>query len=139
MPIAVALISYTAEIIGTMRRNAGLVVRKTAFDIQAGAQENSRVDTGAQKNSVYVVTSDSSTYAEAMQDASEAYARKHGGQPFPALPEVERPDDALEALVVVGAAYGAVNEYMREPWLGPAAEAQRASFEAAMEHILGNA
>lgn len=38
------------------------VLRKAAYDVQAGAQERARVDTGAMKNSIHVVKGDKFTF-----------------------------------------------------------------------------
>jgi len=38
------------ELQGLLHTRAGQVVRKTAFDVEAGAKERSRVDTGNMKN-----------------------------------------------------------------------------------------
>lgn len=97
------------------------VVRKVAFDIQAQAQVRAPVDTGFLKNSIYVVTSDSSSY-------------KGGAN---ALPEIARPSIETEAAVAVGANYGIHVEYGTvhqppQPYFRPAVEAVRPSFDKAM-------
>lgn len=92
------------EFAGKLRQRAGQVVRKTAFDVQRDYQQSTRVDTGAQKNSAYVVTANSSTYA-----AAEAAAHQMNPE-AEILPEVAHPD-AFGAIVAVGVSYAAINEF----------------------------
>jgi len=106
------------------------VVRKSAFDIQAGYQARVKVDTGFAKNSAYVVTDEESTYGQGT-----------GSPPKGAelLPE-ERPEGKHEAIVGVGASYGISLEFgtvhmPAYPALIPAVDAVRPSFEAAMSKI----
>ncbi len=108
---------------------ASQVVRKTAFDVQATAQDLSAVDTGAQKASIYTDTDDGSTYREAVGAASK---RRPGSRFLPAVP---RPND-LSAIVGVGVEYGIYNELRGRAFMGPAAEQHRGSFEAAMREAL---
>lgn len=106
------------------------VIRKAAFDIQAKAQGSAPVDTGFLKNSIYTVTSDSSNYGNA------------GSLPKGAslLPEIPGPPDAHTAYVAVGANYGIYVEMGTrhmppKPYLDPAVETVRPSFESAMSAI----
>jgi len=92
------------ELRGMLRTNAGQIVRKTAFDIQRDYQQNARRDSGAQVNSAYVVTAQTSTYPQAV---AKAQASNPGVE---LLPEVPRPDP-FTALVAVGVKYALVNEY----------------------------
>jgi len=122
------------EIRGRMRTRAGQVVRKTAFDIQRDYQQNARRDTGAQVNSAYVVTANSSTYAQAAAEARQA------------SPDIELLREvALEApftaIVAVGASYAVFNEYGSHGHAGDgamtqAAASNRAPFRAAMSKLL---
>lgn len=121
---------------GELRRQAGLVVRATAMAIQAAAQNAAPVDTGALKNSIYTATARSSGYDKAQDKALRANPQAQ------VLPEVEPPRDDLTAIVAVGAEYGVYVEMGAEgrpaqPYLGPAAEAARPAFEAAMRRLLG--
>jgi hypothetical protein len=116
------------EIRGRMRTRAGQIVRKTAFDIQRDYQQNARRDTGAQVNSAYVVTRETSTYAEAA-----ALARTASPDVL-LLPEVPNPDP-FTAIVAVAAAYGRINEYGGET--GPDGE-QRRSGDGAMTQAAAN-
>lgn len=104
------------------------VIRKTAFDGQANIQRviqaNGQIDTGFMLNSVYVVTSDSSTYA--------------GGDK--ALPEVESPPDDLTAYIAVAANYGVYQNYgtrfqPARPFVEPGVELTRPGFEQAIAAI----
>ena len=53
------------ELSELMHENASKAVRATAFNIVLDAQSYAPVDTGAMKNSIYVVTDDESSYADA--------------------------------------------------------------------------
>ena len=117
-----------------LRDGADRIVRQTAFLVQAGYQERSAVDTGAQKNSAYVVTANTSTYTHA---ASAASAARPGVEltPAPATPA------PLTAIVGVGVGYAAVNEFggagrSARPALVPAVNAQKAAFIAALKTII---
>lgn len=122
------------EIRGRMRQRAGQIVRKTAFDVQRDYQTNARRDTGAQVNSAYVVTANSSTYAQA------AAAARAASPDIELLPEVPRPDP-FTAIIAVGAAYSIFNEYGSQGTAGDgamtqAAASNRAPFRAAMAKLL---
>lgn len=120
----------------------GQVVRKTAFDLQANMQAqiraNHQIDTGFMVNSVYVRTSESSTYS------NTGDAQKKGQVK---LDEVEAPPDTHTAYVGVGASYGWYQNYgtsrmPARPFLEPSVEITRPSFEAALarvEDALGHA
>lgn len=108
-----------------------LLVRKAAFDIQAWAAGAAPVDTGFLKSSIYVVTSDSSTYGMGVTD---------GGPNAELLDEVDRPESPTEAIVAVGANYGLYQEFgtvnmSAQPYLTPAVEAVRPQFEASLEML----
>ena len=111
------------------------VVRKTAFDLQGNMQAtiraNNQIDTGFMTNSIYVRTADESTYG------SISEPRKKGQH---ALEEVEKPDDNKTAYVGVGASYGWYQNYgttkiPARPFLEPAIETTRPSFELALSRI----
>lgn len=119
---------------GRLRSYAGSVVRKTAFDIQRGYQQNARRDTGAQVGSAYVVTANSSTYPQAVALAQAANPDAQ------LLPQVPAPDP-FTAIVAVGVSYAPVNEYGGHGHAGDgamtqAAESNRAPFYAAMGKIV---
>lgn len=100
------------------------VVKKTAFDIQASAASKAPVDTGFLRNSIYTVTSDSSSYT--------------GGAN--ALPEIPHAENGVTAYVAVGANYGLFVEMgttrmPARPYFYPAVEAARAPFDQAMSVI----
>lgn len=106
------------------------IVRKTAFDLQAMAASNAPVDTGFLRSSIYVKTSQDSTYGGAGSPPGDSYL----------LPEVDTPPDDLTAYVAVGANYGAYQEYGTRfqpgtPFLAPAIDAIQPSFEAALGAI----
>jgi HK97 gp10 family phage protein len=105
-------------------------VRKVAFDIQADAQSLAPVDTGFLKSSIYVVTSSSSTYGQAIGASGERYL----------LPEVEKPEDNQTAYVAVGANYGIYLEmgtrFMpAQPYFYQAVEWGRADLDDALAQI----
>jgi hypothetical protein len=117
-----------------MRQKAGQIVRKTAFDVQADYQQNCRVESGAQKNSAYVATANTSTYPQAV---AAAQAVSPGVE---LLPEVPRPDP-YTAVVAVGVSYATLNEYGGHGHSGDgamtqAAASNRAPFRAAMGKLL---
>lgn len=111
---------------------AGQIVRKAAFDIQAEAAATAPGPiTGFLKNSIYVVTNDSSSYGA-------------GGGPITKgqvlLAEVEAPASPTEAIIAVGADYGIDLEYgtvkmAPHPYLVPALERVRPSYLTAMSRL----
>jgi HK97 gp10 family phage protein len=106
------------------------VVRKTAFDIAADAAQAAPVDTGFLRNSIYVATWDTSTYARG------GYGDGHQEL----LPEVDVPEDETTAYVAVGASYGVYLEFgtrfmNAQPYFFPAMERGGDAFDAAMEKI----
>jgi hypothetical protein len=110
-------------------------VRKAAFDVQAHAQSLVRVDTGALKNSIYVVTDQADEYGPAMATATQRYLTKYSAPPK-SRPH-QKPKRKLEAVVAVGMEYGAEVEYTVEPYLRPAAEAVRPGYQRACTAAMG--
>lgn len=97
---------------------------KVTFDAQANIQAqiraNEQVDTGFMLNSVYVRTSQGSTY--------------RGGEN--ALPEVDNPKDDFTGYVAVAASYAGYQNYgtvnmPARPFFEPGLEKTKASFEEA--------
>lgn len=118
-----------------LRTKANQVVRRTAFGVQAGAQERARVDTGAMANSFYVITSDKNTYSQA---AGQVKGRNPKAELAPMAPA---PKDDLHAVVASVVEYAIYNEYgtsrmSAQPMLTPAAEEWRKPFEQQMRAIL---
>lgn len=132
------------------------VVRKTAFDVQASAIRKAPVDTGFLRSSIYVRTSEESTYGQGSVKAKritktarrKAAASKSGlissfsSTPYGyyLLPEVGGPENEQTAYVAVGAEYGIYLEfgtrYMpAHPYFYPAVEHARAGFESALSRI----
>lgn len=114
------------------------VVRKTAFDIQARAQANAPVDTGFLKASIYTVTWKSSNYGQGKRSKTGGKTKFTGT--YELFPEIEKPYDDQTAYVAVGATYGEYVEYgtvhmPAQPYMTPAIEAVRPSFEAALGKI----
>ncbi len=121
-----------------LRKEAGQIVRDTATKIKLDAQLRAPVDTGALKNSIYVVTDRSSDYGTAISQATSANPK---AELLPAVSPEEAGVDDLTAVIPVGAKYGAYVELgtfrqAAQPYLGPAAEGQRAAFERAMRKVL---
>lgn len=107
------------------------IVRKAALDVQSHAQVNAPVDTGFLKNSIYTVTSESSSYGSVSSPTKKDSS---------ILPEVEKPEDDQTAYVAVGANYGLFVEAgtrhtPAHPYLSPAVEAVRPTFEEAMSKV----
>ena len=109
---------------------ASQAVRKVAFDLQANAASKAPVDTGFLRSSIYVVTSDDSTYGQASSAPEGASL----------LPQVDAPDDDLTAYVGVGASYAVYQELgtvhsPAQPFLTPAAEQAKQTLDAVMDAI----
>jgi hypothetical protein len=120
--------NHFAKIAAAIPPAAAQVVRKTAFDaqghIQGQIRANDQVDTGFMIGSVYVQTSDESTY-------------KGGAK---ALPEVARPGNETTAHVAVAAKYAVPQNYGTaympgRPFFEPGMERTRAGFEKALALI----
>src|SRR5690242_10450681 len=106
------------------------LVKAAAFNVQHRAQAKAPVDTGALKNSGYVVTTDSSGYADAIAAAASANAKAQMTEPEPP------PDKDTQAKVVFGAAYAVPVEYgsihgHAQPFLEPAVAEEAPEFEKA--------
>lgn len=124
----------SGEIAGQLRSKAGLIARKTAFDVQRDYQKNCRKDTGAQAASAYVVTHQNSTYGDAAGAAQQASAGVE------LLPEVAHPESTA-AYVAIGASYAALNEFGGHGHTGDgalttAAEAHRQNYIDAMNKLV---
>lgn len=119
---------YLERLIAALPDRCGRIARHTAEEIRDTAQDYSAVVTGAQQASVYVVTSDESTYDEAVAAARAA------NPDVELLPEVEAPPPGV-AVVAVAVVYGASNEFDHQAFLGPAAEDVRPRYEAALSHL----
>lgn len=111
------------------------VVRKTAFDLQANMQAqiraNHQIDTGFMWGSVYVRTSDESTYSGTMEPQKKGQHK---------LDEVEAPPDKHTAYVGVGASYGWYQNYgtsriPARPFLEPSIAITMPAFEEALARV----
>lgn len=106
-PIAVKLVfNRLPELKGQVRRRASQAVRKTAFDVEAGAKARSRVDTGNMKNG----------WQTEIEDDLNAWVYN----------DVE---------YVVHHEFG-THKMSAQPMAIPAAEEVRPSFNAAMKELL---
>ena len=120
--------NHWGQIANALPKVLSQVVRKTAFDgkanIQKRIQTNGQIDTGFMFGSVYVVTSEESTY--------------RGGEK--ALPEIGKPEDDQTAYVAVAAEYAAPQNYGTRylpprPFFEPGMDDTRPGFEAALSAI----
>lgn len=123
------------QVMAALDKAASQIVKKAAFDVQAKAANNitanDQIDTGFMKSSVYVVTKSTSTYGAGVVAGSPGSAL---------LSEVPPPETDTEALVAVGANYGLFQELGTSrlpprPYLVPALEAVKPSFDAAMSAL----
>ena len=148
--------NHFGQIAENVPKVLGQIVRKAAFDIEAGAKQRAAVDTGFLKNSIYSVTSTKSTYGRAVQKAklgknkagvsTKAHLKKYvkhlerqRQQESMLLPEVGGADEST-AYVAVGAEYGIYLELgttrmPAKPYFYPAVEAARPGFEAALAAV----
>jgi HK97 gp10 family phage protein len=116
-----------------IRRAAGQLVRKAAFDIQAHAQDRAPVQSGHLKSSIYTVTN-----AQAGSDNGYGQGVTGDGE---LLPPVAPPSVDGPAAVVAPAADYAVyvelgtRHMPAQPYLTPAAEAVRGPFVAAFSRL----
>jgi HK97 gp10 family phage protein len=109
-----------------------LAVKAVAFQLQAAIQSNAPVDTGFLRNSVYVVTIDSSSYGQGGgPTAKDTYL----------LPPVGVPDDDMSAWVGVGANYGIYLEFgtrfmPAQPYFMLAVRATEHFFDSLVQQIV---
>lgn len=127
------LYNLLPELAVALQKTASEAVKKAAFDIQKLAAENAPVDTGFLKSSIYTVTQGASTYGQGVTAGG-------GGPDTRLLDEVAAPTSATEAVVAVGANYGAFVELgtknmAAQPYLIPAAEAERPQLTAALSRL----
>ncbi len=123
--------NHFSQIGANMHQALSQLVRAAAFNIQRGYQETCRVDTGAQKNSAYVVTNKESTYTAAASAATAANPKAT------ILPEVEKPTSDTEAIIAVGVNYALINEvggvhHTGDGAMAKSVEAERAPFRQAL-------
>ena len=126
--------NHFSEIAAKLPKACSQIIRKVAFDVQAGYQLGARRDTGAQVNSAYVVTSNNeSTYEEAATKAKAANPK------VKLLPEIAQPT-GIEADVAVGVEYALINEvggahHTGDGAMTKAAEAQRQPMISAFSQL----
>lgn len=109
-------------------------VRKAAFDLAAHAKDLAPVDTGALKNSIWVLTSKDSTYGEALQAALARNPKAQAVSP----PAVPPPGTAY---VGAGVHYAVYVEYgtrrmAARPFMRPAADAVGPGLAGALRGVL---
>ena len=130
------------------------LVDRTAFAVEREAKLRAPVDTGFLRNSIYTVTTSTSGYDEALRVAERLEARRHAGQRRDRagrwvdvageMLEETRGPGFLAAIVAVGAEYGVWVEYgtarqAAQPYLEPAIEAVRASWERGLAELFARA
>lgn len=99
---------------------------ETAFEAEAYVKQESAVDTGAQRASVFVVTPTTSNYSQAAADAEKL---RPGVELFP---EPAKPA-SREVLLAVGVEYGYWNEILNKPFLEPGMDRAILNLEAKMK------
>ena len=131
-----SLFNYLPELPEALQKAVSEVVRKAAFDIQANAMNAHpfQNQTGFAEASIYVVTHDSSTYGQGVDQIPSGATL---------LPEVDKPASPTVAYVAWGASYGVYLELGTRnmpafPTLAPAAELVRPAYLAALEAIEGS-
>lgn len=120
--------NHFPQIAEQLHKAVGEIVRAAAFKIQAGAQQRCPVLTGFTRSSIYVETSDSSTYGSGVSGDGTL------------LPEEPTPEDDTTAIIGVGSAIGIYLELgtrhmPSRPYVVPAVEEQRSPFETALSRI----
>lgn len=103
---------------------------ETAFEAEAYVKQESAVDTGAQRASVFVVTPTTSNYSQA---ASEASDKRPGVELFP---EPAKPA-SREVLVAVGVEYGYWNEVLNKPFLEPGMDRAMSGLQEKAKKTIG--
>lgn len=127
------------QIVPAIEAKVSLAVRKTAFDIEAGAKARTPVDTGALRSSIHIIIFDKSSYPEAIEQAAKLYKEKYPTRKEPEfLSEEPTPKHKLKALVAVAINYGwfienGTSKQPAKPFLAPAAMAANDSFIAAVK------
>lgn len=112
-----------------LQPKAHLILDKASFDIQASAQANAAVDTGAMRNSGYVSGTDGgkSNYGEARADASSRRETEF-------TPE-EKPGTPFERVIGFSVIYAIIQEVAHQAFLRPAFERHRMAFVSAWKGL----
>lgn len=128
-PLVVTKIVFNKlpELQGELRRQASAAVRKAAHDIEAHAKDVVPVDTGNLKNSIQASMEGELTAVVAVGAEYGVYV-EFGTGARGAASNIERPEGIRYSSDWAG--------MPAQPYLTPAAEAVRPSFEAAMRDLL---
>lgn len=123
--------NHLPGIIAALQQAAREIVRKGALDVEGHAKALAAVDTGFMRSSIYTVTTEGSGYGNHLTG---------GGPGAHLLPEIEGPENDQTAYVAVGADYGIYQEFgtvhhPAHPFMAPAVEAVRPSYEAAWARL----
>jgi len=130
--------NHAAAMAANLRKLLGQVVRKTAFDIEAGCKARSRVDTGAMRAGWYTSTFDANGF-----EAAAAAAQSAGGKDVKLVTPSAYPADDLEAIVGNAVEYAIYNEMgtvhmSAQPMLGPSVDAVLEGFFQGIERAVEN-
>jgi hypothetical protein len=123
--IEVSTISYATRIQQAQHDQAVALVLEALKAIEAGAQQRSAVDTGAQRASTYHITNQEDSYDDTLSAVARANPKIHT-----VFPKVDAPSDDFTGYVAVAVEYAEINEFDRQAFLSPATEAERPNFEA---------
>lgn len=126
--MAASSFNHYAEMRAALREMVRQAVVKACEDIQNGAQRRAPVDTGFLRSSIYTVTSKGSTYGQGLKGDRQQQ------------PEIPAAENDTTGYVAVGAEYGIYVEFgasgrPAQPYMVPAAEAVRPSFEQAGQRL----
>lgn len=116
------------EIIAAFHAACAEICKESAEDMARSYTESAPVDTGFLRSSVYVKTQKSSTYGQGLKGDG------------PMLPEVEKPDNDVEADCAVAAQYGCYQEFgtrfmAAQPAFFPAFDVAQANFQDKLENL----
>lgn len=129
---------HTEQAIAAMRAGSALAIRAATKEAKDGYAGWVAIKTGFTKASAYTVTSDASTY-------SQAVGRAQNIDPFrPVLDEVEHPTSELEGIVAVAAASAfylenGTSRMGAQPAMAPALAAVRAHLPELLEKFMAQA
>jgi len=121
--------NHIPQAIEAMERAAKEITAKGAFDVEAVAKSLAAVLTGFMRSAIYTVTSEGSTYGQGTSGEGHLEPELNEGT-----------DDGQTAWVVAGADYSIYQEMgtahiPAQPFMVPAAEQVRPSYEAAWEKL----
>lgn len=163
--LQVTVVNRLPRMTANLQRELSAAVRKSAFQVEAGAKQRAPVDTGALKNSIYTVTDRGSGYGRSVADVQSREAlfsrravmakraktaTRNVQQAVKArraaahLYKEVRPGRGMEAIIAVGVEYGAHVEYGTHkmgarPFMHPALARVVPTFQAACREAFARA